>query len=115
MKLKKYAKGLAKDAATHCAIRHREVRAYLREQVKALAALIGVEPGMLGPKLPMVRFEVCSYDTIFMLLVLLVTTCLLIGRNGAVAALGTQYYVVVIREFFVVVERSCFLGLRLRL
>lgn len=55
MKLKKYMKGISKEAVSGCAIRHRERRAYLREQVKALAALVGAEPGMLGPKLPMVR------------------------------------------------------------
>lgn len=55
MKLKKYMKGIAKEAAAGCALTHRERRAYLREQVKALAALVGAEPGMLGPKFPMVR------------------------------------------------------------
>ncbi|CAM9699705.1 unnamed protein product [Pylaiella littoralis] len=54
MKLKKYMKGIAKEAAAGCALTHRERRAYLREQVKALAALVGAEPGMLGPKFPMV-------------------------------------------------------------
>lgn len=54
-KLKKYMKAIAKEAAAGCALRHREKRAYLREQVKALAGLVGAEPGMLGPKLPMVR------------------------------------------------------------
>lgn len=57
VKLKKYMKGIAKEAAAGCALRHRERRAYLREQVKGLAALVGGEPGMLGPKLPMVRGE----------------------------------------------------------
>lgn len=54
-KLKKYMKAIGKEAAAGCALRHRERRAYVREQVKALAALAGAEPGMLGPKLPMVR------------------------------------------------------------
>lgn len=54
-KLKKYMKAIGKEAAAGCALRHRERRAYVREQVKALAALVGAEPGMLGPKLPMVR------------------------------------------------------------
>ncbi|CAM9439416.1 unnamed protein product, partial [Hapterophycus canaliculatus] len=54
MKFKKYMRGISKEAVTGCAIRHRERRAYLREQVKSLAALAGAEPGMLGPKLPMV-------------------------------------------------------------
>lgn len=54
-KLKKYMKAIGKEAAAGCALRHRERRAYVREQVKALAALVGTEPGMLGPKLPMVR------------------------------------------------------------
>ncbi|CAN0510723.1 unnamed protein product, partial [Ectocarpus sp. 8 AP-2014] len=47
-------KGIGKEASATCALKHRERRAYLREQVKALAALVGSEPGMLGPKLPMV-------------------------------------------------------------
>ena len=55
MKLKKYMKGIAKEATAYCALRHRERRAYLREQIKALASLVGAEPGILGPKLPMVR------------------------------------------------------------
>ncbi|CAM9877910.1 unnamed protein product, partial [Ectocarpus sp. 12 AP-2014] len=54
VKLKKYMKGIGKEASATCALKHRERRAYLREQVKALAALVGSEPGMLGPKLPMV-------------------------------------------------------------
>lgn len=54
MKLKKYMKGIAKEATSYCALRHRERRAYLREQIKALASLVGSEPGILGPKLPMV-------------------------------------------------------------
>eukprot|EP00752_Nemacystus_decipiens_P003733 g3439.t1 len=53
-KLKKYMKAIGKEATAGCALRHRERRAYAREQVKALAALVGTEPGMLGPKLPMV-------------------------------------------------------------
>lgn len=55
VKLKKYVKGLAKEAASHCPLRHRERRAYAREQIRGLAALVQSEPGMLGPKLPMVR------------------------------------------------------------
>ncbi|CAN0236554.1 unnamed protein product, partial [Ectocarpus fasciculatus] len=43
-------KGIGKEASATCALKHRERRAYLREQVKALAALVGSEPGMLGPK-----------------------------------------------------------------
>lgn len=55
VKLKKYVKGLAKEAASICAVKHRERRAYMREQLKGLTALAGMEPGMLGPKLPMVK------------------------------------------------------------
>lgn len=64
VKLKKYAKGLAKDAAAHSPLRHRERRAYAREQIRALAALMQAEPGMLGPKLPMVCRAVllCCWD-----------------------------------------------------
>lgn len=62
VRLKKYMKGIAKEAAAGCALAHRERRAYLREQVKSLAALFGAEPGMLGPKFPMVRESRTTVD-----------------------------------------------------
>ncbi|CAM9705501.1 unnamed protein product [Ascophyllum nodosum] len=54
VRLKKYVKNLAKEAGANSSVKRRERRAYIREQVKGLTALVGVEPGMLGPKLPMV-------------------------------------------------------------
>lgn len=61
VKLKKYVKGLAKEAAANCALRHRERRSYAREQVKGLSGLLRSEPGMLGPKLPMVGIAVAVF------------------------------------------------------
>ncbi|CAM9252727.1 unnamed protein product [Discosporangium mesarthrocarpum] len=53
-KFKKYVKQLSKDAYGQCILRHRERRAYLREELRNLLALARASPGMLGPKLPMV-------------------------------------------------------------
>ncbi|CAM9864578.1 unnamed protein product, partial [Choristocarpus tenellus] len=56
MRLKKYVKQLSRDAATQCGLRHRERRAYLREELRNILALVRASPGMLGPKLPMVSW-----------------------------------------------------------